>query len=466
MAVVATAGGTRRAVPPGSLPPSAKRQRTWPCTAAPAPAGQSRSKRPVSTASGLSSRLRAKRARTTHRLESLGAALEREAVAVMEASRKGVTVNGSDGESSESSGPEPTSRARGLQARGRERVRRALAEVSLSSDPVRVRDALSFLEKAAVKPKTAKAYKEAVAQFVEFADLLSHPLVEDEDVDLCLVSFMNKLYFEGHQSWRGQKLMAALAHVDTGFGKKGSRSLPRAWRTLKGWLMKTPGRSRRPQPWCFWAAVAADLNRRGHLDMCLYVLLLVSCYLRPSEGLSLRRGDLMAPAAGASRFWSLLIFQEQHGRRSKTGSMDNSIPVDFEEVRSWIGPALEAMSQGDPDEFVFSFSYPDVVAEFEISVANLGIKSTGRDRKVLYMGRHSGPSIDVAQRRTPLAEVQKKGRWASFKSVQRYEKAGRLAQSMHSYPAASQAYMLAIVALGGSALTGPAASVPPPPGAR
>ena len=197
-------------------------------------------------------------------------------------------------------------------------MRRALAEVSFSSDPKRVKEALSYLEKAAVKPKTAKAYKEEVAKFVEFADLTSHPFVEDDDVDVCLVSYMNKLYFDGHQSWRGQKLMAALAHVDTGFSKKGGRSLPRAWRTLKGWLMRTPGRSRKLQPWCFWAAVAADLNRRGHLDMGPYVILLVSCYPRPSECLGLRRGDLIAPALGVSPS-GVLIFQEHRERRSKSG---------------------------------------------------------------------------------------------------------------------------------------------------
>ena len=325
---------------------------------------------------------------------------------------------------------------------------------------------LSFLEKASVKPKTAAAYKDEVSKFVDFADLVCQPLVEDVDVDVCLVSYMNKLFFDGHQSWRGQKLMAALAHVDCGFGRKGCRHLPRAWRALKGWLLKTPGRTRKPQPWCFWAAVSADLNRRGHLDMALYVLLLVSCYLRPSEGLGLRRGDLMAPARGVSHWWSLLIFQEHRERRSKTGTSDNSIQVDFEEVRDWIGQALEVVSAGDPDEFVFSFSYPDVVAEFERSVSNLGIKSVGQNRKVLYMGRHSGPSIDVARQRMPLLEVQKKGRWAAFKSVQRYEKAGRLTQAMHSYPAETQAFMLAIEAEGGSVLLGPAAGVPLPPGAR
>ena len=158
-------------------------------------------------------------------------------------------------------------------------------------------------------------------------------------------------------------------------------------------------------------------------------------------------------------------FQEHRERRLKTGTSDNSIPVDFEEVASWIGPALAAVAQGNSDEHVFSFSYPDVVAEFDKSVENLGVAGAGRERKVLYMGRHSGPSIDVARRRVPLAEVQKKGRWAAFKSVQRYEKAGRLTQAMHSYPTAAQAYMLAIESRGGDVLLGPAANVPLPPGA-
>ena len=158
--------------------------------------------------------------------------------------------------------------------------------------------------------------------------------------------------------------------------------------------------------------------------------------------------------------------QEHRERRSKTGTSDNSIPVDFEEVKNWMRQPLEVVSTGDPDDFVFSFSYPDVVAEFEQSVANLGIKSSGPNRKVLYMGRHSGPSIDVARRRMPLLEAQKRGRWASFKSVRRYETAGRLTQSMHSYPPETQAYMLAIEARGGDVLLGPAAGVPLPPGAR
>ena len=68
---------------------------------------------------------------------------------------------------------------------------------------------------------------------------------------------------------------------------------------------------------------------------------------------------------------------------------------------------------------------------------------------MLYMGRHSGPSIEVARRRTPLLEIQKKSRWAAFKSVQRYETGGRLTQSMHGCPLEAQAHMLHIEPLVG-----------------
>ena len=51
---------------------------------------------------------------------------------------------------------------------------------------------------------------------------------------------------------------------------------------------------------------------------------------------------------------------------------------------------------------------------------------------VSYARRHSGPSIDRAQGRRSLQEVQKRGRWRQPKSVNRYEKAGRLGMSVRA----------------------------------
>ena len=41
---------------------------------------------------------------------------------------------------------------------------------------------------------------------------------------------------------------------------------------------------------------------------------------------------------------------------------------------------------------------------------------------VLYMGRHSGASLDRLEERLSLAEVRKRGRWRSETIVARYEK--------------------------------------------
>ena len=50
---------------------------------------------------------------------------------------------------------------------------------------------------------------------------------------------------------------------------------------------------------------------------------------------------------------------------------------------------------------------------------------------VPYQARHSGPSIDRANKVRDLEEVQTRGGWLTRKSVMRYEKAGRLAASWH-----------------------------------
>ena len=45
-----------------------------------------------------------------------------------------------------------------------------------------------------------------------------------------------------------------------------------------------------------------------------------------------------------------------------------------------------------------------------------------RWRPVLYMARHTGASLDRLEDRISLEEVRRRGRWASDRSVKRYEK--------------------------------------------
>ena len=88
-------------------------------------------------------------------------------------------------------------------------------------------------------------------------------------------------------------------------------------------------------------------------------------------------------------------------------------------------PIFRELASGDPNEPVWSFSYPQFLKVFRAALDDL---NTGQ-HVVPYQARHSGPSIDVARRYRSLEEIQKRGQWKHAKSMQRYEKAARLGQS-------------------------------------
>ena len=75
------------------------------------------------------------------------------------------------------------------------------------------------------------------------------------------------------------------------------------------------------------------------------------------------------------------------------------------------------------------FSYPDYLGEFKKAVAKLLCPKV-----VPYQMRHSGPSIDLADRRRTLAEAQRRRRWAQASSMARYERRARLAAEWAKVP--------------------------------
>ena len=117
----------------------------------------------------------------------------------------------------------------------------------------------------------------------------------DEDVDASLCRYMTRMYVAGEQSNAGDYLLAALLHHRPEFGKWGSRKHPRAWRALRGWRKATPPRSRSLLARQIWTGIIWELARRGEWQMGLYVLTMVTTYLRPSEPLRIRRSDFVAP---------------------------------------------------------------------------------------------------------------------------------------------------------------------------
>ena len=66
---------------------------------------------------------------------------------------------------------------------------------------------------------------------------------------------------------------------------------------------------------------------------------------------------------------------------------------------------------------MFQFTYSELLTQFKLACVDLQIKDAS-----LYRLRHGGASHDAAARLRTIAEIKRRGRWASDNSVRRYEK--------------------------------------------
>ena len=286
-------------------------------------------------------------------------------------------------------------------------------------------DGQSFLERNTVDKKARARYDPSLESFLAFTTAERLPLETSKDWDSALVLFMNRRFFEGHQAYVGEVVICAVMDRLPEFSRGGSKSLPRAWKCVKGWRRLTPGRSRRAWPWAFWFGMAAMMVRQEELMAAVLLLVAVSTYARPSELFALRRADLHPPSAGISKHWSVRLRAEELLQPTKVGAFDDSVSLDSPEL-TWLGPVLLELKKGDEDELLFEMNYPQYVKKFRRAVAALGAPS---DKVLPYCSRHSGASIDRARKTRTQEEVARRGRWASLKSTQRYEKAASLTAS-------------------------------------
>ena len=101
---------------------------------------------------------------------------------------------------------------------------------------------------------------------------------------------------------------------------------------------------------------------------------------------------------------------------------------------SWLKYVLLVLADRGPRERVWDFSYPELVIMFRKAARAAGVAA------VPYQLRHSGPSWDRLKGLRSLESIQKRGRWASFASVRRYEKHGRLAKAAAATPIGVRSY--------------------------
>ena len=165
------------------------------------------------------------------------------------------------------------------------------------------------------------------------------------------------------------------------------------------------------------AGLALYLLRGAGLKYALAWLLMVDCYLRPSEALRLTKEQFVMPVHGHHDMnkMALHLNPQELRVRSKTGELDESVVVN----RKFLSKALEMyVKLARAKQPVFGMNLLEMRTAFLQAASRLGLQQFS---PVLYMGRHSGASLD-ALNGVPIADVKRRGRWRTDSSLRRYEK--------------------------------------------
>ena len=168
-----------------------------------------------------------------------------------------------------------------------------------------------------------------------------------------------------------------------------------------------------------------EFARDGEWLMAIYTLFLLVGYMRPSEGLSVRRLDLQAPVNKATGVWHVLPFPEERSARSKTYAANDSVEL-HSFWMPWFSEVVKTMSEGASQELLFPFSYGNYLAVWRRVFRRLPLEA------VPYQARHSGASIDAAMGYRSRPERKSQGRWKTDASVQRYEKKALLTKTFNA----------------------------------
>ena len=85
---------------------------------------------------------------------------------------------------------------------------------------------MTYLESRAVGVATSAQYQKELTDFMNYAQPRGLDLKNAEEVDHTLTAYLNKMFAEGHQSYKGDRLLAAFLHHHPEYGRNGSLKLP------------------------------------------------------------------------------------------------------------------------------------------------------------------------------------------------------------------------------------------------
>ena len=279
----------------------------------------------------------------------------------------------------------------------------------------------SFLREASVKLSTRLIYKAACSEFESYLQQSrTKKPATLPDLDDALEAYFTEKYFQGHSPATGRN--ALHGYLLFRCPRWSATALPKAKRAMKGWLMRNRGMVGKPCPEAAMLLLADEYCNDQKPLMAAMLVVQFDTYMRPSEALALQRCDVVAPIEHDDVFgakWGILLAPEGSGRTTKTGKTDGSIDVGGN-IRPYAKEVLAAVYKYADDGPLFE---PVTLGQYECSF-HCEVKETELELLQLtpHTLRHGGPSTDRASGDRSLADIKKRGQWATMDSVARYEK--------------------------------------------
>ena len=317
-----------------------------------------------------------------------------------------------------------------------------------------------------MQPRTLVAYRKDYEELERFAGAHSLPLGTPSEVAEAALQRINEAFLEGIHSSYGSKLLAAIRALRPDVASAGPSLLSRAVRAAAGFRKLAPGRSRLPLPWEVVAMICNRMVLNGQCDGARAVAVAFAGYLRPCDLLSLRVRQLIAPVLlhGGLAHWAIVLYPQQQEQRSKVGECDESILFDADGFKFLDRIFEDWVRTRHPDSPLLAMTHGQWGQAWRAACSQLRLDALGVP--VLYQLRHGGAAHDILHGVRSTAAVKKRGRWGSDRSLNRYERAGRVAEQLHQLSKAMQQHAFECAGNIGGILSGTCPALPAPGGRR
>ena len=293
-----------------------------------------------------------------------------------------------------------------------------------------------YLRLSSVTSATLKLYERAVQDFEWWRKERHLTGRRDDIVDKQLEKYFASNYFRGKSPHLSRCALYGWILLRTDHCDAKGTIMQRARRALIGYTNRDPGTVR--DPWPIESVYLMGLHALDQPDGDLLAAAMVvqtDTYCRPGELLHIRSCDFYGPQrftrgrnAGA---WAVSFAPSDTNFKTKTGQQDDTVMVGVK-GRRWIASvAAELQRITKSASYVFPFDLRTYERKFELVKKKAGLGSLKGSPHTL---RHTGPSQDSFAYSMPLAEIKKRGRWSSDKSVGRYERHAKLLRVSASIP--------------------------------